>query len=337
MSTQRNTPKDYTQTKSFYSTPSSLTYPSPTPSPKHSSETETTSYPNIESSDDEKIKLDISGDFPYFEPDSEDKADEEKRIANLDPNKELTQHQTQLLEEYTLKQHGYTHTAFIAKTLQGKVFNAIRNDDSKRVVIKKTSKKLHKMGITITKKGKHVAIKEDIVREAQILKEFHANKPPSSLIGYYDFLQDSHYFYLVMEEGGSDYFDFVVKCHALIINEKLSLIEWRKQCKFMFSQMVQFVYWMHAQMDTAHLDISLENVLIRPTFKYHADSKTLSGCFVKFIDFGLVEHFDSASNVEWKCKKYVGKTHYKAPKIYAKEEEFCANKADVGRSEFACL
>ena len=132
-----------------------------------------------------------------------------------------------------------------------------------------------------------------------------------------------------MERGGTDYFDFIVKCHDMITQNKLSLNEWRKQTKFMFAQMVQFVYWMHNSMHCAHLDISLENILIRPTSRYDAETQTLDGCYVKFIDFGLTEFFDLNENPNWKSTKYVGKTHYKAPKVYAKQEEFCANQADV--------
>ena len=142
--------REFDAYKSSYSNPSSLNYqpsPTPTPSPKNSLE----AYPNTESSDDNdqlydskrsSVKLDISGDFPFFEPDEED---EEKFIANLDPNKDLTQHQSEKLEEYTLRQHGFTRTSFIANTLQGQVFNAnmFKNGQSENVVIKKTSKKLH--------------------------------------------------------------------------------------------------------------------------------------------------------------------------------------------------
>merc|ERR1712228_80227 len=182
---------------------------------------------------------------------------------------------------------------------------------------------------TITKKGKKIAIKEDIVAEAKMLEQFHANSPPASLIGFYGFFEDSHSYYLCMERGGTDYFDFIVKCHDMISNNKLSLNEWRKQCKFMFAQMIQFVNWMHTKMSCAHLDISLENILIRPTARYDAETKTLKSCYIKFIDFGLVSKFDIENNPHWKCKKFVGKTHYKAPKVYGKKEEFCANKADI--------
>eukprot|EP01084_Bolivina_argentea_P008314 15577_1 len=91
---------------------------------------------------------------------------------------------------------------------------------NKEVVIKKTNKKLHAAGITITKSGKKISVQEDIVREAELMQTFMLNSPPPSLIEYYDFFEDADHYYLVMENGGTDFFDFIVKCHELISNKK---------------------------------------------------------------------------------------------------------------------
>jgi len=50
---------------------------------------------------------------------------------------------------------------------------------------------------------------------------------------------------------------------------------------------------------------------------------------VKICDFGLAEYFCNGNESNFACSKYVGKTHYKAPKVYGKREVFDARKADV--------
>ena len=64
-----------------------------------------------------------------------------------------------------------------------------------------------------------------------------------------------------MENGGNDFFDFEVECHELISSGKLSKKEWRKQCTFMFAQMIECINWMHNTMNYCHLDISLEKCI----------------------------------------------------------------------------
>ena len=303
-----------------------------------------------------KVHLDVSGEFPYFENQTEEKKIHvQRKQSNHNKQnsgsggthrrhsrkhkyhhqlqefekRDLTKEEILNLEKSTLEQHGYIRKKFIATTLQGEVFLGKKVNNDKDCVIKKTSKKLHKLGITITKSGKKIKVQENIVAEAELMQTFMNNNPPSSMIEYYDFFEDGFYFYLVMENGGSDYFDFIVKCHELISLNKLSLSEWRKHCKFMFAQMVQFIRWMHETMHCCNLDVSLENMLIRDCAYYDEESKTLKKCYIKFIDFGLTEFFNLKTNPNYQCQKYVGKTHYKAPKVYNKKEVFSANCADI--------
>jgi len=52
---------------------------------------------------------------------------------------------------------------------------------------------------------------------------------------------------------------------------------------------------------------------------------------VKLIDFGLAEVFTSRNKdnkISFKCNKYVGKTAYKAPRVYSKKKPFDARAAD---------
>jgi serine/threonine protein kinase len=242
---------------------------------------------------------------------------------------EKVEKNTDKLEAETLRKHGYIKYKYIADTLQGCTFMAKRSGDGSEVVIKSTKKELYARGITISKEGKAFNIREDIVAEGRMMRYFMNNNPPSSLIAFYDFFEDESRYYLVMENGGIDFFDFVVRCHDLINTGKLSMKEWRKQCKFMFAQIIQCIKWLHDVMHYCHLDISLENILISQDAYFDENTGKLNKCYVKFIDFGLAEGFDLSDNPFYLSKKYVGKTHYKSPKVYAKKEEFRANKADI--------
>jgi len=296
-----------------------------------------------------RVRLDISGQFPYFEEDPathkpETVVPEEKQlevladdhaqptpdaVADAEGKVSASTSAAMSATERTLRAHGFESGAFIAKTLQGSVCKGKRVADNKIVVIKRTSKKLHEQGITITKTGKKIKVQENIVAEATLLQRFSANGAPSSLIEYIAFFEDDSDYFLIMGHGGRDYFDFIVRQHERIVNGALSLSEWRKHCKFMFAQMVQFARWMQNVMSCCNMDISLENMLISEDAHYDADTQTLRKCHIKFIDFGLTEFFDGSGPEKWKCRKYVGKTHYKAPQVYAKRDIFSANKADV--------
>jgi len=73
----------------------------------------------------------------------------------------------------------------------------------------------------------------------------------------------------------------------------------------------------------------LENILISKKAFFDENTGKLYNCFVKLIDFGLAETFDPIQNPSFFCKKYVGKTHYKEPKVFGKKQQFMANKADI--------
>ena len=180
------------------------------------------SHQSNNSNNNKKIYLDITGQFPYNEEEKKEKVNNNSNNNNNNTQKshkrksrkkeefeirELSKEEVSALEKETLSLHGYERSKYIATTLQGEVFLAKKKDGSnKEVVVKKTSKKLHKLGITITKTGKRIKVQENIVAEAELMQTFMRNQPPSSLIEYYDFFQDGFYYYLVMENGGSDYF-----------------------------------------------------------------------------------------------------------------------------------
>ena len=209
----------------------------------------------------QRVRLDISGQFPYFEeedgtanahPSHKDHKQEEKQLEVVADDQAQPQSQPQAAAdvdteknkvEATLRAHGLESGAFIAKTLQGSVFRGRRLSDQKSVVIKRTSKRLHALGITITKTGKRIKVQENIVAEAAMLQRFSANSPPSSLIEYVAFFEDDTDFFLVMAHDGCDFFDFIVRQNEHIVSGALSLFEWRKHCKLIFAQMVQLARW----------------------------------------------------------------------------------------------
>ena len=263
-----------------------------------------------------------------------DKKEEEDNLSN---------------EERTLLLNGYRKEKYMADTLQGHVILATRKrkrngdgegegeqdneqQDKKTVVIKTSNKVLHSQHITLQKNGKRYKIEEDIIKEAKLMKDFMDSPHPSCLIEYYDFFEDKENYYLVMENGGSDLFDFVVECHKLVLSKKISIREWRKHCKFMFAQMVLFIGWMHKIKHCCNLDISLENMLICHEANINIQNEEefkLNKCYIKFIDFGLSEYFDPIMNPCFLCNKFVGKQRYKAPEVYAAKSTFIGNKADI--------
>jgi len=143
-----------------------------------------------------------------------------------------------------------------------------------------------------------------------------------------------------MENGGGDFFDWIVRCHQWIRDGRLSLKQWRQYIRDLLLQICGFVEWLHSAMNVCHLDISLENMLIQNN-RFKADGKggvRLSRKMqIKICDFGLAEYFDPDTNPSFECTKFVGKTHYKSPKVYAKREPFDARKADIWSLGVSCF
>ena len=87
----------------------------------------------------------------------------------------------------------------------------------------------------------------------------------TSFTRYINFINDSSSlsYYLIMENGGNDLFDFIIEAHELISLKKLRIKEWRKYTKYLFWQICVVIRWLHNDLNCCHLDISLENILIR--------------------------------------------------------------------------
>eukprot|EP01083_Nonionella_stella_P043429 117148_1 len=234
-------------------------------------------------------------------------------------------------------QRGYMPLKRIGNTLQGSIWIATKTDDKETSVtsiIKVADKSLHNQQIANIN-GVSIHVSESIVREAAILKSLNSNGARIGLIQFDDFFVDSRNLFLVMENGGSSMFQFVMRCHELIKNRILDIQEWHVFCKRAMYQMVDVCEWMHDSMDCCHLDLSLENFTIKDVQLNIMMSETgnkirfASDVQMKVVDFGLAEVFPKGADgkTDFKCTKYVGKTQYKAPEVNAKIP-FDARKAD---------
>jgi len=225
----------------------------------------------------------------------------------------------------TINAHGYKILSKIEDTLQGSVFNAISMKTKEKVVVKMTNIELHSKGITI-QKGKKIKVKENVIQEKNMMKLLNSYNPPLGFVKELDFFRDSKNFFLIQQHGGSDFFDYVYKCHEEIKQGKMPLKQWIFHGKVLISQIARFLSWLHNYTHCCHLDISLENMLIKDVIFDYKKKRFISHGYVNIIDFGLAEFFSPTT--QFRCNKYVGKTAYKAPKVYAKKE-FDARKADV--------
>jgi len=295
-----------------------------------------------EAEDDHESELD----------DNDDDAEEEDLSEDSDVEKHETSEDA-AMEKAVLGRFGYTKLKTITATLQGHIFVASKeskrsksSNKEKQVVIKKTLKSLHSEHVTV-QNGRKFGIYENILKECIILKhltEHRAGLIMTSFTKYDCFFDNARAYYLSMEHGGADLFDFIISAHQLIASKQLKIKEWRKFSKYLFWQMIVVTHWLHSDMRTCHLDISLENLLIKnATFvPIESDDGDESGSEdgngskqqftvnsnvqIKLCDFGLAEVFESD---DFECAKFCGKTNYKAPEVYAKEGSFDARKADV--------
>ena len=129
---------------------------------------------------------------------------------------------------------------------------------------------------------------------------------------------DDTSYYLSMEHGGSDLFDFIIEAHELIACKKLKIKEWRKFTKYLFWQMIVVLKWLHNDMNICHLDLSLENILIKngdfiAIDKDETQYTINSNVQIKICDFGLAEIFDE--NTNFQCTKFVEKPIIKLLKL----------------------
>eukprot|EP01084_Bolivina_argentea_P047909 88320_1 len=239
----------------------------------------------------------------------------------------------------TLKQAGFNPLQRIANALQGSVWRVSASEsktDTVTYIVKIANKKLHNKSIAYIN-DKQIKISENIENEAAIIKYLNANQPPITLINYHKFFSDAYNYFLVLEDGGDSLFSFVKESHEHIKNDTIDIKEWHKFCKGAITQMVNVLHWMHDN-NCCHLDVSLENFVIsniKTTVLCDANNTRKmifsQGFQIRIIDFGLSELFGSKAKknqVDFKSRKYCGKTQYMAPEVYAKRNAFDARSSD---------
>lgn len=81
----------------------------------------------------------------------------------------------------SLNKLGFHVSKHLAITLQGKLL-LCKNQKEKKIVVKVTSQKLHKNGITfVGNQNKMVKIDENIVKEVAIMRHLQTKKPPKGI------------------------------------------------------------------------------------------------------------------------------------------------------------
>jgi len=238
-----------------------------------------------------------------------------------------------------LQQAGYCSNQKKTDTLQGSIWSSRSQNNGSSVIIKVTSRKLHKESVIIYD-GKKYNVDENIIKEKDILKYLSSKKRKQCdhIVQYLDFFKSNSRYYLIMEHGGHMLFDFVVRVHRYIQSKKLDIVEWHKLIKIIFVQILDAVQYIHDH-NVVHYDISLENLLINDVevildsngkIKFITDN-----IVVKLCDFGLAErNFDDQKNEEYvdyvheKSTKFCGKPNYKSPECTSKQP-FNAKANDV--------
>ena len=252
-----------------------------------------------------------------------------------------------------LEQAGYNDSLKITDTLQGSIWSSHNQETNESVIIKVTSRKLHKESMIIYD-GKKYNVEENIIKEKEIIK-YLTKKPDKKLnnkniVSYRDFFKSNSNYYFVMENGGHMLFDFVVRVHRYIESDKLDINEWHKFVKIIFKQIINAVEYIHKK-NVCHYDISLENLLINDVEVILDSNGKIKFChdniIIKLCDFGLAEQFivnnddnndDDDDDKEQKEKKdnkisfestkKCGKPNYKSPECTNKLS-FDAKKNDI--------
>eukprot|EP00485_Elphidium_margaritaceum_P010210 CAMPEP_0202701492 /NCGR_PEP_ID=MMETSP1385-20130828/14582_1 /ASSEMBLY_ACC=CAM_ASM_000861 /TAXON_ID=933848 /ORGANISM="Elphidium margaritaceum" /LENGTH=320 /DNA_ID=CAMNT_0049358929 /DNA_START=279 /DNA_END=1238 /DNA_ORIENTATION=- len=290
-------------------------------------------------------------------------------MNDVAPNADVIKGADQVCPEMdlrTLQQllNGYRFIEKIRDASQGAIYRAmivpVEDDDqgssaddvdAQYVIIKKTMKKLHNEGVAI-QNGYNIVTHKNIVKEAMILH--YLSTQHESLTDYVpefvEAVESDTAYYLVMDDAGSMTLKaFCDRAFEYIRDGRLSHSNYLLMCKYIAWQMCVCLQWLHREMNTAHLDFSLEHVLIstpspmrqEPVFMEDEKSGDISvnrNIWVRLIDFGraevwkkrTTETLDAESEEKlFLCSKGADycSNQYCCPQMW-NEEPFDAAKAD---------
>lgn len=77
-------------------------------------------------------------------------------------------------------------------------------------------------------------------------------------------METSENYYLICEYGGdTNLAEYTKTAHQYISEKRLKLKDWRTVVKYIAWQLAVSLYWMHHDMKCAHLDLTMENIMIQ--------------------------------------------------------------------------
>jgi len=280
--------------------------------------------------------------FPMFQPQQTAKNVSLSRSTQSQIRQALSDKLNNISTEATLDEHGYCKLHIIAKTQHGELILAQSSDNkgSRKVAIKRTSKQLLKNKTTIDAEDNdnintHILSDENIITEAILLNDATVNNtPPGDYVTkFIEFFQSTTDYYLVMEyvESQVTLKKFVEKAHQYIQRGILDRKEWNKILKFLSWQLVATTHYMHNELNIAHLDLTMENVMVKNgTFvldEKESKIKINRGISIKICDFGLASRFKPG---HYKCDKMPPQfaLNYASPQMF-NDVQYDARKADI--------
>jgi len=193
----------------------------------------------------------------------------------------------------------FEHLQLIQTTLFGALWKAFHPVSKQWVAIKKSSRYLL---------DSHVSIHAQMVnerpdKEFQILSKFHHPSIVSCLGEFSDHL----YHYLVYEYiDGKELFTWLEQNFVYMIRMQIN-----RMAHHIFQQLVQVLVYLHHQHKMAHLDLSLENIMI------------VSHSKIKVIDFGQIYDYGHEKQIPftWPFHLPYGKPMYLSPELIAEKME----------------
>lgn len=237
-----------------------------------------------------------------------------------------------------LNQFGYRYLGKITDTIQGELILAetVISEHHKavrQVAIKRTSKDLYANKIMREDDGTNFVLDEDILQESLLLyKSTITNKCPGGyLCQFIECFHSETDYYLAMEyiSSRTTLREFVQKGHQYIMQGMLEKKEWVRIVKFITWQLVVTLHYLHNTMNIAHLDLSMDNIMVRGGEFVLKDNqiKIERSVNIKIIDFGLatsVEQEDDCCIVQHPAFSLTEK----CPQIF-NDEVYSAKKADI--------
>lgn len=189
----------------------------------------------------------------------------------------------------------YELVCTIAKAIFGDVVKCKRKNDGQMVAIKRISVQsaLHQRALR-----DQMPVYENAAVEQKIFNETKVN-PSRNVIGFVEKFEENGILHLVMEYCSTDLYE---KMNALGVLNAPTVFRY-------FKMIASGLGHLHA-LGYAHLDLSLENILIDGTDE------------CKICDFGL------AANANVRTNKGVGKPFYMAPEVL-QQKQYCPKSADM--------